>query len=72
MSNMTMRDQLIETGLFTETSSRELIIECPRVDPMESIRVRFIFNTHGELEDVLAGVVDLEKKLAAASPSTAD
>lgn len=59
---MTMRQQLIETGLFTETDTRDLVREhvCDEVqefsgEPIKvGYKVRLKFNAFGELVDCYA------------------
>lgn len=53
---MTLRDQFIETGLFIETDCRDLVFEVPHEEG-ENIRVRFEFDSFGDLVNMQAHIV---------------
>lgn len=54
---MNLRQQLIETGLFAETTSRDLVYIFPE-DEATNIKVTFEFDAFGDLQHVMAHLVN--------------
>ena len=52
----TTREKLIESGLFMETTSRDLVAEFPESET-ENIRMTFEFDPFGELVHLSAHIV---------------